>query len=548
VTIANAVSRSGGWSPRASAFWLALPSVLVVLPLWSVRYLPFADLPEHAAVSAALAHWNDPAWRASEFYSFSVLATPYWLYDLLGAILTRCLGDAFMAHRVMLTAVGLVLPWSAAALLRALSCDPRLGALASVYFWNRALQYGLLPFMASIPMLLFSLAWYVRLIRSGERISRLRLLAACVGSLCMPLLHVTTFVVYGLTTFGYALVAEIRALRAPQRAGTLGRAARSVRWCVPLLGIVVFLAYGVGSVRSGFVGRDSHFAPWWAVLASVPSWAFNVWMRRDEKAFAALYWAGVLGIFVSGYRSRARHTLFRAWPLLASVVLLLVIPFQVGAGFMLNTRLGPLIGVLLLPLLRLGASRYARLSLFVALVGVSGQSLVAFFAIRDSQAELGGFPAIVNSVPFGSRILYLPYDQTSQVAHFFPWRHQGATIRAERGGLSQFSFASMAHWPIHDRLSPGKSEVFWDHLPCLFDRNVDGAFYDVLLVRGAYDPFLRTQEAARHPMGNAFELTAVEPPFYVWQRVGTAKSHVQLPQAVSLTPAPCESGQSTQGP
>lgn len=525
--LSQPLSRVPAWA------WLLVPGVVVVAPLWFARYLPFADMPEHAAVSAALAHWDDPAWRIPEYFAFAPLSTPYWLYDFVGALVARVVGDAFTAHVVLLTLVGLSLPWSAAAFLESLGRDRRLGALAAALFWNRALQYGLLPFMASIPVLLYGLAGYIEFLRrrSTGRASRgaltLLFARACAAALLLPFLHITTFAVYWLVAAGYALVWW-------RHSGGPG-GLRKVLPLLPLLSAGIVLAYALGATRTGGFEGDLRFLSARTTLASIPEWSFNVWRRRDEKVFAVVYWIGYLGVFVSGFRRRTRFVFVRIWPLLVAAVIFAAVPFQIGAGMMLNIRVGPLLWVMLLPLLRLRASRLARGSVVATLLGTLGQALVARSVVLASQEDLGDFRSIVDGVPTGSRILYLPFDRRTPQAHFFPWMHVAAAIRAEKGGLSQFSFTVLPHWPLHDRVSPRKPG-FWDRSPCWFEADTDGAFYDVLLVRGAFDPFQGTGDALRHPMGSEFVLTVAAPPFYLWRRQPAAR----LFPTPELEPAPCD--------
>ncbi len=512
--------------------WLLVPGMVVVAPLWFARYLPFADLPEHAAVSAALAHWGDPSWRIPEYFAFAPLSTPYWLYDLVGALVARLVGDAITAHVVLLTLVGLALPWSVAAFLGALGRDRRLGALAAALFWSRALQYGLLPFVASIPVLLYGLAWYLSFLRrrSARQASRAALrglfVRACAAAFVLPFLHITSFAVYWLVAAGYALLWW-------RRAG-----GRSLAWraapLVPLLSAGIVLAYMFSAARTGGFDGEMRFLSARTTLASIPEWSFNVWRRRDEKVFAVVYWVGYLGVFVSGFRRRMRFAFVRLWPLLVAAVIFAIVPFQIGAGMMLNIRVGPLLWVMLLPLLRLRASTLSRLSVLATLLGTVGQALVARAVVQASQADLGDFRSIVDAVPPGSRILYLPFDRRTPQTHFFPWMHVAAAIRAEKGGLSQFSFTVLPHWPLQDRVSPRKPG-FWDRSPCWFEAQGDGAFYDVLLVRGAFDPFQGTGDALRHPMGSEFVLTVAAPPFYLWRRRPAAE---RLPTP-DLERAPC---------
>lgn len=521
--LATSFARVPAWA------WLLVPGLVVVAPLWVARYLPFADMPEHAAVSAALAHWDEPAWRVSEYFTFAPLSTPYWLYDFVGALVARVLGDATTAHVALLTLVGLALPWSAGAFLTAMGRDRRLGALAAALFWNRALQYGLLPFMASIPVLLYGLAWYIGLLRrrsSAQGAPAGLFLRASAAAVTLPFLHITSFAVYWVVAAGCALVWW-------RRCGRPGRF-RLIAPLLPLLSAGIVIAYTLGAARSGGFEGEWRFLSARTTLASIPEWSFNVWRRRDEKVFAVLYWIGYLGVFVSGFRRRMRFVFVRTWPLLVAAAVFAAVPFQIGAGMMLNIRVGPLLWVMLLPLLRLRTTMLARASVGAALLGTLGQALVARAVVLASQEDLGDFGRVVEAVPTGSRILYLPFDRHTPQAHFFPWMHVAGSIRAEKGGLSQFSFTVLPHWPLHDRVSPRKPG-FWDRSPCWFEADTDGAFYDVLLVRGAFDPFEGTGDAARHPMASEFVLTVAAPPFYLWQRRPAAK----LFPTPDLEVAPC---------
>jgi hypothetical protein len=501
----------------------------VVAPLFAARHLPFTDLPEHAAVSAALAHWDDPAWRFDEYFSFSPAVTPYWLYDAFGAVLTRITGDAVLSHTLMLACVGLLFPLSATALVVAMGKDPRLGALGAAAFWSRALQYGLLPFVSSVPVLIFAVAGMVMLLRGRARTSTV--VITTVLACTLPLLHVVSFLVFLVTSLGLVFLFRRKRGRAWNRLSL-----------IPFLSVGIFLFYVVGARTSGAFGTELRFSSPVHTLMAFPAWSFDLWSRRDEKAFAALYWLGYLGVFVTGVRRREPFFPMRAWPLLVVVLLVFLFPSQIGAGSVLNWRLGPLLSLALLPLVSLRRApawraRLARASLVVALVGMAGQCWIAADEVRGAQRDLGDFDAIVDAVPYGSRVLFLPFDMERGDPRFFPWLHAGGLIRARKGGLSQYSFTSMPHWPLHDLKSPRKGKsIWWDRAPCFFEPDTDGLFYDAIVVHGPYDPFVGRTEGERHEVARDFTPTVSAPPFTLWQRVEPSPSAPTM----TLAPAPCD--------
>ena len=124
----------------------------------SIRYLPFTDLPEHVAAIATLARLL-PGGGGAPAYAISWSSSQYLLYDLIGAVLTRIIGDAVLANRLLLAAVAIAWPYAARSLLRALDRDERVAILAPATFWVIARSRSeFLPFVASVPVALFSLA------------------------------------------------------------------------------------------------------------------------------------------------------------------------------------------------------------------------------------------------------------------------------------------------------------------------------------------------------------------------------------------------------
>ena len=187
--------------PRTN-FALLVASIVTALPLWCARYLPFADLPEHEAASALLAHASDPAWRFSEHYTFSIRTTPYWLYDVLGALLTKLTGDAILAHRCLLSCAAILLPWAVASFLGSLGRQRVLGTLSAPLFWSKALQFGFAPFVAGIPVLFFGLAAFVATLR---RPSSARACGALALGVTLALLHSVLFGLFVLSALALAI-------------------------------------------------------------------------------------------------------------------------------------------------------------------------------------------------------------------------------------------------------------------------------------------------------------------------------------------------------
>src|SRR5216683_4712916 len=60
---ATPIAAVSSWTDAGHPLWaflLFLCAVANVTALWSAPYLPFTDLPQHAAAIATLRHWSDP--------------------------------------------------------------------------------------------------------------------------------------------------------------------------------------------------------------------------------------------------------------------------------------------------------------------------------------------------------------------------------------------------------------------------------------------------------------------------------------------------------
>ena len=129
-----------------------------IVPLLATRYLPFTDLPEHVAAMATIARHGDPTSADTQLYELAFTRSPYLLYHCAGAGLTKLTGDAVEANRVLLVLVALAHPLSLAAALRALGRDTRLAVFACMPFVSRPLFVGLLPYVASVPLVFAGIA------------------------------------------------------------------------------------------------------------------------------------------------------------------------------------------------------------------------------------------------------------------------------------------------------------------------------------------------------------------------------------------------------
>jgi len=388
---------------------------------------------------------------------------------------------------VLLTAVAIALPFSLRSLLRAFGTDERLALLACPLFWCRPLVIGFLPYVASLPVTLFALSRVVAQLREPTRQRAFTLAALAI---LVFYLHISAYLVLVVVTV--ALVALVRgSLR--QRFEAL----RSLVWLLPSL--VALAAWALLSESDGGPALLAHetavrYVPQSSLGLFFAVWTHDVWVTHVDEYLAVVFWLVVVWLGTHGRSIEPGGTwaiVTRAAPFICVLVLYLAVPFKIGAGAMLNVRLGVLIALLLLLVPRPDPGAPSRWAFMLAgAITVVGAGNAAW-NIQRSQRELGDLDALLAQITPGARVLALHYARESDFTNSSPWVHALAYHRLRAGGVASMSFSEMSHWPIQYRPEarpPKKSVMFWDFEPCLFRNSTDGGYYDVIVTRGGVHP------------------------------------------------------------
>ena len=281
--IAAAISRFGeamrmSWMDAANPWWtwlLFAGALANIAALWSDRYLPFTDLPQHAAAIATIRHWGDPAWKAQEYFTLALGRSQYLLYYLAGALLAFPLGTAERANLVLLSLTALAFPFALRSLLRAMRMDGRLALFANGLFWSQSLLIGFFNYVAALPLLLWALALAVREAEE-PRPRRTALLAA--ASVALFYLHLSAFLLFAPAA-GLAQV-----VLGPLEPAPL---LRRLVWAVPTvaLGVVFLLASPVVRDRRFDELARQRYLPSTTESTVFPQ--FVRWICHERAGFSA---------------------------------------------------------------------------------------------------------------------------------------------------------------------------------------------------------------------------------------------------------------------
>jgi len=184
-------------------FWLT--AVASALPIFSARFLPFTDLPEHVAAMSTIADLLPGGPGAP--YTIALRSSQYFGYHAIGALIARVVHDAVLGNQILLAFVAILWPLSMRSRLRALHHDERLAIFACLLFWNRALAIGFLPFVASVPVAIFIIAGVVR---QTDAFSIKRSVILAFASIGLFYIHVSGYLVAGVASAGIVLAARPR--------------------------------------------------------------------------------------------------------------------------------------------------------------------------------------------------------------------------------------------------------------------------------------------------------------------------------------------------
>jgi hypothetical protein len=360
---------------------LAIAGALLA-PVWTVRYVPLVDYPNHLAGAFVLAHLKDPAFQFSRFYASDWNTYPYLAMDAILLGLQRFL-TIEIAGRVLLSLCLLAVPAAAWFFLRQANPGQESLALWSLLVSNNLyfFLFGMLNLQLSLALCLVVLGFWLKFVKR-PRLSLWCLLLILTTALYFT--HLLGFAIAGLVMTAYAVFARL----------PLRRMLSS--WVLFVPGVVFYLhcRVHVASALSlqfrGFAGKAKGLLLLMAGCS--PALDFFTWLviggafviaRLAYSEFKWNYrWLGVVGCLFGMY-----------W----------VFPSVYGATRVADIRLLPFLFVLALAAVNLG--RRARLIGLVAVV---------LFALRAGEVErhfisvqphLEQLSESFSSIPRGARVL-----------------------------------------------------------------------------------------------------------------------------------------------
>ena len=330
--------------------------IILVAPVWTVRYPPLVDFPNHLASAFVLAHLHDPRFHFSQFYAPNWNLGPYLTMELILVGLQKFL-PAMLAGRIFLSLCLLVVPPSVWFFLK--EANPGEERLT---FWSLLLcsnvfffLYGLLSLQLSFALCFVVLGVWLRYIRRPHP-SLWWLLCFLVTALYFT--HLVGFCVAGLVETTYLV-----STRSPFRKLLLS-------WLLFLPGTVLYLHWKVSDTGS-----------WPTIFMSVSRKVGSLAgiMLGYSAALDFFTILVILGcIFLACSDNPDLHW-NRPWIVTLGTlfIVFLVLPTHYGVGNMIARRLLPFIFVI-----ALAGARIGRRGAYLAPVAL------ALFFVRTTNVEM----------------------------------------------------------------------------------------------------------------------------------------------------------------
>lgn len=448
-----------------------LSATVSLVPIWSVRYPPMVDLPQHAAQVFVWKHLDDPAFGYRQIFEID-LASPY-LAGHAVARLAAVLLPVPAAMKCLVSLAVLALPLALFVLLRRSESDEWNALLGFPLAFGFAFYWGFTNYMLAVPV---GLAFTAAALGYARRPSRRSGLA----------LALFAFVLYFFHALAFALsiaVAGLWILTASK-----GRFRERLLLAWPLAPATVVIAAWFLLLR--FTDPSQSAAVLWSETAferlrDLPSMLAGAGRQQGPRLLGGLL---VLGLPLAGGRWSWRPP-WRLAPLAVALGLFFAAPNRALNTWFLYPRFAVFIA--LFALLAMEPARHelrrrAGRMLIVAFVIGWAAFLTADFRAIDAEAR--HFDAVVESMEGGRRLLGLVFEPGFDAVAGMPvFGHFHMWYQAKKGGLAEFTFATSAPNPV--QYLPGAGPLADPRLstrPDLFDFHRDGRF-DYFLVRSPDD-------------------------------------------------------------
>jgi hypothetical protein len=467
---------------RADPLLASLTLVLALAglaPLFVVRFLPLADLPDNVGAAALLLDAELGRGAAGKYFLVNHAFVPYWSAYVLMGVVSELFG-AIAASKFIVGLLVVLLPLVTMRLLIALRRDPRLGLWAFALSWEHNLYYGWVTYLLGMSLAMLALAWLIEVEKPRDTV-RIFVLSLIVG-----LTHIEA-----VAFLGIAVILLLISARPLVRSGLLiclgasGTLVAIVPWLAPRLRLGSGSAHSASSFSFDWHTPSEKMAKLFEhTLDSIPT-DEGRWVTASVFLLALVGPAFLAGLpqFRSVLAPRRG-----AWVVaVASALLYLTLPMAIG-GPIGHWHTYPrfasflLVGLLFVVKPRLDG-RYA-LALAPGVLAALAFNVATTKQMAAFGKDVAPFQQIVDAVRPNSTVLSLTYNEWHPLfTGFYPFAQLHAYTAGIKHSYDPLLFDNGSIPLVYNPDTRLPSPV-WDR-PFDYSYTKHGQYYDYIMVQGA---------------------------------------------------------------
>jgi len=464
---------SGPSAPPSRTFCLAvtLCTIAALVPLWSVKYLPMVDLPQHTAQISIWTNYNDPAYGFEEQFEFNWF-TPY----LAGYALARLFAFFFpvwIAAKIAVSLAVLALPLSLFFLLRWTKADVWWTLAGFPLAFGHSYCWGNFNYILAIPLSLFFIGQFYGYARAP---SRNRGLAAAFLSLFLFWTHIYVVVFCFLVAASFMVYYS-----RPVRKAVL----RMLVFAPPLLITIIWIFTSLPS-RSNQPSKTIWKLGFYRIL-ELPGHLFGYPEDHLASAIGIMFLILLTASFLWPSGPRKKWILWM--PSIIACMIYILAPYFLF-GFLVWQRFSIFIVALSLIAINEPISLpFRRVQRAALVILTTGWMILLFSRNLWFNAEAKYFDQVFALMAPNKRVISLVFDKYSMAVPGPVFMHFVNYYQAEKGGTAVFSFSVYSHTFARFKTGARPSFMqpgFEDH-PEQFDAQKQSG-YDYFLFRMPLDP------------------------------------------------------------
>ena len=472
---------------RERTIWLVALEAFLLLalwPIWSQRFPPMQDYPQHLLQAQMLRVHDNPAFDYNQNFTFHL--RPYYAAFTLATLLFSTVAPIEVAGKLALSLYPILI---AAVVFR---LGRRRGARgapwgALLFFpmaFNQQYFLGNVNYLLSLPLLILALMDFEDLLAGPLRVWPV---------LRQFLWQAALFVAHPFTFLAYVCLALVVAVAARDKLPGWARKALLMMAGAFLL----FAAAWIQSIAASVPKVPAAGEIEWLSLKW--TWAFFALMfngmqwSRGAQPVPLVLWAGVFTIAliaaIACWKERRAFLLCRAVALVPVIMALCILPTRIGTFTFVNLRVAAIVCFLLaLTAADLEFRGWLRYALVALLALTMADSIVRQARISEEVVQI---VPVIERIPPNSRILPLVFDPSSMEldpiffeAHLHDHDYYHLLVG---GGFNPYFFPAPV-LPVHyrkgaERPAPGEDN------PWGFSWKEHASDYQYFLARGAPESF-----------------------------------------------------------